>query len=71
MMRRLTARTLPYMEAAREALLAGFEAFVTGEPLSANSHDHVRCPTAYAAWRAGWLEAESAMECAITLHHAA
>ncbi len=62
--RRFSARDLPYMEAAREALMGGFEAFMTGQPLSANAHDPIRCPTAYAAWRAGWLEAEAALQCA-------
>ena len=71
MVRRLTARTLPHVEAAREALSAGFEAFVRGEPLSANAHDPARCPATYAAWRAGWLQAESAMKRADTLNRAA
>ncbi len=64
MSKQFTARDLPYMEAAKEALLAGFEAFMTGQPMSANSHDPMNCPTAFDAWRAGWLQAASALECA-------
>lgn len=71
MAKRFTARDLPYMEAAREALLDGFQSFMTGQPISANSHDPMRCPTAYAAWRTGWLEAESALECADLLSRVA
>jgi len=65
--KRFTARDLPYMEAARHALVDGFEAFVTGEPMSANSHDPAKCPVAYAAWRTGWLEAQAASKSAETL----
>ncbi len=71
MVRRFSARDLPYLEAAREGLMAGFEAFMTGLPISANVHDPIRCPTAYAAWRTGWLEAESASECAESLNRVA
>ena len=70
-MRRFTARDLPYVEAAREALLDGFEAFMIREPISANPHDPARSPPAYAAWRTGWLEAEAALECADRLNRAA
>jgi len=65
--KRFTARDLAYMAAARHALSAGFEAFVTGEPMSANSHDPANCPAAYAAWRTGWLEAQAASKSAATL----
>ena len=71
MAKRFTARDLPYMEAAREGLIRGFEAFMTGQPMSANVHDPIRCPTAYAAWRTGWLEAESASKCADLLNSVA
>ena len=66
-MRRFTARDLPYLEAARHALIDGFEAFVTGEPMSANSHNPDKCPVAYAAWRTGWQEAQAASKSAETL----
>ena len=71
MMKRFTARELPYVEAAREALLAGFEAFMIRQPISANPHDPTKSHPAYAAWRAGWLEAEAALESADRLNRVA
>ena len=63
-MKRYSARQLPHLEAAKHALLQGFEAFLVGASISDNAHDSHRCPAAYTAWRAGWLEAEEALRAA-------
>ncbi len=60
-MRHYSARQLPHLAAAKRALVEGFEAFLTGEPISANAHNPRTCPTSYSAWRVGWLEAESTL----------
>ncbi len=56
-----SARQLPHLAAAKRALIEGFEAFVTGQSISANVHDPRKCPTTYIAWRAGWREAKAAL----------
>ncbi len=60
-MRHYSARQLPHLAAAKRALMEGFEAFLTGQSLSANMHDPHKCPTTYTAWRAGWREAKAAL----------
>ena len=60
-MRPYSARQLPHLAAAKHALLEGFEAFLTGQSISANVHDPRKCPTTYIAWRAGWREAKVAL----------
>ena len=60
-MRHCSARQLPHLAAAKRALIEGFEAFLTGESISANGHNPLTCPTTYTAWRAGWLEAEATL----------
>lgn len=56
-----SARQLPHLAAAKHALIEGFEAFLTGQSITANVHDPRRCPTTYTAWRAGWREADAAL----------
>ncbi|MDJ0891602.1 MAG: hypothetical protein QNK18_10475 [Gammaproteobacteria bacterium] len=60
-MRHYSARHLPHLAAAKRALIEGFEAFLTGQAISANMHDPHRCPLTYTAWRAGWREANAAL----------
>ncbi len=59
--RHYSARQLPHLAAAKRALIEGFEAFLTGESISANAHNPRTCPTTFTAWRAGWLEAEATL----------
>ena len=59
--RHYSARELPHLAAAKRALIEGFEAFLTGQAISANVHDPRKCPTTYIAWRAGWREAKAAL----------
>jgi len=56
-MKRYSARQWLQIEAAKQALVEGFDAFLTDQPIAANSHDPQKAPAAYAAWRTGWLEA--------------
>ena len=60
-MKRYSARQWPHLQAAKRALTEGFEAFLNGQPISANWHSPQGCPAAYMAWRSGWLEAEAAL----------
>ena len=60
-MKRYSARQLPHLQAAKHALTEGFEAFLNGQPISANWHNPQGSPAAYMAWRSGWLEAEAAL----------
>ena len=60
-MKRYNARQLLQIEAAKQALVEGFEAFLGGQPVAANSHDSTKSPAAHAAWRAGWLQAEASL----------
>ena len=55
--KRYSARQLLQIEAAKQALVEGFDAFLTDQPIDANSHDPQKAPAVYAAWRTGWMEA--------------
>jgi len=54
-------RSRMLVQAFPQVLVEGFDAFLGGKPMTANSHDSYKAPAVYAAWRTCWLEAGAAL----------